>query len=526
MRTREMTFRSARRAQSGIALLLVLLATGVAAVLAVGFMVVQSTSAGMGDSVHHYAQARAVAEAAVSMALEEARSGTSWRRTRIHGVWSPPVTMMGGVALVKFEDGIDGDTDMLLGDDDVDSFTVTALATVEGVTYTAEVAVAVEAYAGDLLMIVPDAARLNWQDHLMVELFERWGYDVSFVSASVSTPQVLAAAERADVVYIASSISSSQLGPKITDTVRGVVAHEVALNDELGFNRASVRRVWDDRCDLVNNTHPITQGLPLGELRLFDQRQEIRYLNGPLTDEAVLLGKHWNTARPLAAALERGAMTTLVGPAKGRRVLLTWTDTADPSWLTDPHRQLIRQSLEWAATRPEALIVGEDREGAYQSNNVHGMLLATRVTLERDMDVREIAALVKGPSSKAVRLAIYTDRDNDPDRLVVQTDAAPAGGPGSAFEWTRFTLDETSLAAGNYWLVFNVEHKNQSVSYHGEGELRIKFESAIASGYPQAWGRSHHRMAASVSIYMNGDVMVGPANGTPLLFPRWIERTR
>ena len=240
----QQTFRTARSTPRGIALLLVLLATAVASVLAMGFVVVQSTSAGMGDSVHHYAQARAVAEAAVSMALEDARSGTSWRRTHVHGVWSAPTAMMGGVALVKYEDGIDGETDLLLANDNLDPFTITALATVEGVTYTAQVAVDVEPYAGNLLMIVPDAARPNWQDQLMVELFERWGYDVSFLSSSVSKPQVLEAAEAADVVYVASSISSSQLGPKITDAVRGVVAHEVALNDELGFNNASIRRVW------------------------------------------------------------------------------------------------------------------------------------------------------------------------------------------------------------------------------------------------------------------------------------------
>ena len=130
-------------------------------------------------------------------------------------------------------------------------------------------------------------------------------------------------------------------------------------------------------------------------------------------------------------------------------MLLTWTDTADPSWLTDSHRQLIRQSLEWAASTPEELIVGEDRQQDVQVGNVAGLMLATQVRVERDLDLREIAVLVKGPAGKQSRLAIYDDLHNRPGRLVLQTDTAAGGGTGNEFDWARFPLNGRSLPAGH-----------------------------------------------------------------------------
>lgn len=517
---------SGGRGERGIALLLVLLATAVASVMAIGFVVVQSTSAGMGDSVHHYAQARAVAEAAVSIALEEAKAGTAWRTTRVHGVWSAPVTMMGGVALVKYEDGIGGDTDQQLGDDDGDPFTITAMATVEGVTYTAVVEVDAQVYAGKLLMIVPTASSPNWQDQLLIQLFERWGYEVTLAGQNESAAQLLVKAAQADVVYVASSTSSGTVGRKITDSTAGIVAHEFALNDELGFNNAQVTPVYADRGDVVDNTHPVTRGLPVGETMLFDQQQSIRYLRGPLTPEAVLLAKHWSNSRPIMAAMERGAMTSFGDPAHGRRVLLTWTASADPSWLTDPHRQIIRQALEWAGSTPEEMIAGEDRELPGSANNVKGLMLATRVTTERDMELREIAALVKGPPSKKVRLAIYSDRNNNPDQLILQTDAVNATGLPTSFDWSRFSLDGQSLPEGTYWLVLCLDHQTQYLSYKGGGQLRYRQYDAIANGYPSSWAGSQGTMELTLAIYINGEAMVVQRNGTPLLFPRWVERTR
>ncbi len=136
------------RRQRGIALLLVMISVAVASVLSLGFLTAQTTTLGISRNITHSAQARAIAESALELALHYVRDDptAAWRTDRPHGVWVADQPLAGGTYTITAIDGADtngdgtisapseGDGD--LTDDGDDPLTLTATATYGGVTYT------------------------------------------------------------------------------------------------------------------------------------------------------------------------------------------------------------------------------------------------------------------------------------------------------------------------------------------------------------------------------------------------------
>lgn len=153
--------RIARRAtRRGFALLLVLITVAIASIAALTFLASQSTMLGISENQADHAQARAVAEGGVDLALEYIGTHANWRTTMPHGTWMISQPLSGGTCNVTVEDGedtdgdgvVDGDAD--LTDDPNDPVTITSLGSFGSTTHTSRVAYRpTQAGAGGALII-------------------------------------------------------------------------------------------------------------------------------------------------------------------------------------------------------------------------------------------------------------------------------------------------------------------------------------------------------------------------------------
>ena len=71
--------RRGNRGQRGMAMILVMIVAGMALVLGLSFLSVQSTATGMAGNVERRAQARAVAESGLGMILAYLKHDPNWR---------------------------------------------------------------------------------------------------------------------------------------------------------------------------------------------------------------------------------------------------------------------------------------------------------------------------------------------------------------------------------------------------------------------------------------------------------------
>ena len=73
--------------QAGMAMLLVLMSVAMAVILSLSFLNAQVTATGMSQNVARRAQAKAIAESGLTMALAYIETNATWRTDMTHGVW-------------------------------------------------------------------------------------------------------------------------------------------------------------------------------------------------------------------------------------------------------------------------------------------------------------------------------------------------------------------------------------------------------------------------------------------------------
>jgi len=126
--------------------------------------------------------------------------------------------------------------------------------------------------------------------------------------------------------------------------------------------------------------------------------------------------------------------------------------------------------------------------------------LSTKAQLSEKGTVKSITAYIDGKVDE-IRYAIYSDKNGQPDQLLVQSSV---GNSNLSMGWVTLTVPDTVLAAGYYWLSFCHADASQNYAYistySGAGECN-KAKDATTNGYLANWGSSNTSYSGARSIY-------------------------
>ena len=224
--------------------------------------------------------------------------------------------------------------------------------------------------SGKLLLVVGNAATPSSGDLDRKALIESWGYTVTLIDDGADQLKFDAETAANDVVYIAGSGSSAEVGTKLTAATVGVLSEDMGLVDELGIAEPAFVKKISQSINIIDNTHYVTDGFGLGTLQLYSYVPEIWTVSGTLAPGLQLLGETQDavsTFPPGLAILEAGAELYGGGFAAGRRVQVPWAQgTFDINALNADGRTIMKRAIEWgagAAVSPGynvLLIVGND----------------------------------------------------------------------------------------------------------------------------------------------------------------------
>lgn len=338
-----------RARQRGAALLLVLFALMIATVLAMTFAGGSATSVAIARNIDRQAQARAIAESGLDIAISYIQNHDDWRDIQVHGDWLIDQSFGGGTFTIRGEDE-DGD----LSDDASDIVRLIAVGRFDGVSHRveAEVTPGSTISTGGLLFVVADASNLNNSDGNKRSLFQDWGYTVALISDDASASEFDAALADTDVVFVSETVYSSTVGTKLSATSVGVVSEEGYLSDELGVS-SSRNTHLSNELDITDTTHGITSSFSSGTVTIADADVNRYTYSGTIGAGVATPAQRTGTSSPALAVLDIGDTDHQDNASPGRRVMLPWGPTAYGfDSLNDAGRTLIQRSLQWAATEP------------------------------------------------------------------------------------------------------------------------------------------------------------------------------
>lgn len=94
---------SPRRPRRGSAMILVLIAVGIAFVMGLTFLASATTTTGISQTMAHHAQARQIAESGLATAVRYVQQTSNWRDVRSSGTWIDNVALLGGTVSINGE---------------------------------------------------------------------------------------------------------------------------------------------------------------------------------------------------------------------------------------------------------------------------------------------------------------------------------------------------------------------------------------------------------------------------------------
>lgn len=333
-------------------MVLVMIALTVGTVIALTFLSGQTTSTAIAHNANRQVQARAVAEDGLEMALEHIRSNADpeWRDNFTHGVWSAEYPLNGGTFRVVLEDEDDAD----LGNDVSEGFTVTVEGRVDGVTHRVSTRVTPQGSAAavslGVLMVVPNATSLSSDDQARQALIESWGHTVTLISQNANASTFSAAIGDADVIYVSNRTSAGSVADDLTGATKGVVFEAGTLSDDLGLS-SSYYHYSASYITVVDNSHPVTEGLPLGHVFVTESSSHLLAIVGSKASGLNALAQSdYGSYYTKLGVIERGEALLGGGVATGRRVAMPWGGSSfDFSKVSGDGKKIMRQAIAWAA---------------------------------------------------------------------------------------------------------------------------------------------------------------------------------
>jgi hypothetical protein len=221
-----------------------------------------------------------------------------------------------------------------------------------------------------ILLVVNNSAALDAQETAKQAMLQGWGYTVTPISASAAQASFDAACITSSCAYISETVTSTDLGTKLTAAPIPVLDEEAALSDEFGF-ASGMTTFTDSQINIISVSHYITSPFALGTLNLFSAAQPVRYLSGTLGSYTTL-GRQVATSNATLAILNRGDTLTPSGAAAGKRVYLPWGNTGvDITQLTANGQTMMQRSIEWALM-PVAWYKFDDGAGSTAIDSASG----------------------------------------------------------------------------------------------------------------------------------------------------------
>ncbi|QDU90389.1 hypothetical protein Pla175_37930 [Pirellulimonas nuda] len=367
-----------------------------------------------------------------------------------------------------------------------------------------------EQSGSDLLLIVMDSASLSASESSRKAMIESWNFNVAVKGLNDPVDELLTAAASVKAVYVSGSINADKLesAPQLASLTNGIVNEHPGLVDDFGFGAtASTKFAWS--ATVASSSHYINQDLSgssaspfalMGAMTKIDGKQADS-LNAILTLDDV----------PSLATVDPDEALYGGGAAPGRRVMLPWGDSGfDPSSLNETGRLLTCRSIEWATglgdESPDFRTFGYAEVFSRSNDEVDGQQLATRATLAEKGKVLSISAYVGGVSNAKVRFAIYSEKNGQPDTLLVQTST---GKCSNSMGWVTLDVPATTLSAGAYWLTFSFDDEDQKYqytdTYTGAGQRNVS-NNATTKGFKSTWGTSSKSSNGARSIYATYEV--------------------
>ncbi len=204
--------------------------------------------------------------------------------------------------------------------------------------------------SGKVLLVVGDAANPAAADAEKKELFESWGYEVSYIDDDDTQAAFDSALNNADVAYVSDTVSDGNLADKLAATSKGVVNEKDGQTDNLGTSSSSGYTVGGS-LEIVDTSHEITERLPAGTLPIYSAPMESVVAAGTLATGLQTLGNA--AASPAIAVVEKdGVLHDGSSLAPGRRVMVPIGRSGNFNWsyLNGNGRLIVQRALEWGKT--------------------------------------------------------------------------------------------------------------------------------------------------------------------------------
>lgn len=420
-------------ARKGIAMLMVLMAVGVATILAMGFLASQSTAMGVGRNLEYQDRARDIAETGLQLAIAKVKADSSWRSNLTNGIWTQNTPYAGGQFTVRGDDGaynyttnaVEGDGN--LNDDPTDPCTITSVGKYGGVSHTVRALITTTpASTPSVLMVVPNAGSLSAADTTRKSMLESWGWTVTLLSQNASQSELDDASDDVDIIYVSSTMNSNAMANKLESSSLGMVIETGAFLQNFGLASRSASSLNVTQIKITNDSHYITQTLNAGTFTIVNSSQTMQLVTGTMAAGLTQLARRvFGGSQPMLSILEAGAILQDGGTAQGRRVFMPWgTSSFDPDSLTTNGRTLLQRSLDWAAGCDLSGDVSNARVGLSSS-----ILLQDTAKIDSfDSDLGAYSAANQGSdalvSTNTTQLAGLTLTDN----TIIKGDAQV--GPG------------------------------------------------------------------------------------------------
>jgi len=356
----------------GVAMILVIIAIGVAMVLALGFAISQGTSVQLARNLTGRVQARVVAETGLEMAIAYVlRSDPNWRTEKTQGVWVQDQPFGGGTFTVTGQDGRDVNGDGIvegdgnLANSTLDFLTLTCAGNYQGAKYTVQ---AVVYPAKKALMVVTDPNSPTTQDTLRLNLLQSWGWQVSLLKYTASALDFSTAAASANIIYFPAHVPlQDPVKTQLTTTLLPIVSENVQLPKQLKFTNSDpktysgssvnilqlTRMTVDDLGQPVEETytHYITSPFAVGNLAVCGASDWLSYSDTKLGAGVLPLATKPGGGYCALGVQEAGGLGTDKKPARARRIVLPWGGSSFSIASLDADGQnLLRRSLDYAGS--------------------------------------------------------------------------------------------------------------------------------------------------------------------------------
>lgn len=199
--------------------------------------------------------------------------------------------------------------------------------------------------------VTPSAA-----DAAMIADLSALGYDVTFYNdAPANRPTAAQLAATQDLVIVSSTATSGNIAGQFRDEPVPLIYWESALNATDRIPLASNRAVTGaTQIDVLNNTHPVTAGIPLGTVNAYTSTTSMSVGQGTLGQDVQVLATRAGAAGDYAIMVCDEGATLLGGHiAPAKRVFLFLEDSG---WLTSTAetKQIFEQAVLWTAGAVQA----------------------------------------------------------------------------------------------------------------------------------------------------------------------------